>query len=179
MNGNGGGKAVGKPCAGCVGKADNKNPKGQMPNGSDHNAGYECDTNHGVGRTNPAHTGCQSAPPECVPTPTVPCVPTPPECVPTPTVPCVPTPPECVPTPTVPCVPTPPVSPPVVSPPVVSPPQSAPIAAAPAPSQAVSAPAAVMPNTGAPADLAWLAAAALASILVGAGLLLRGRKQTA
>jgi len=70
-NGNGNGNAVGKPCAGCVGKADNKNPQGQMPNGSDHNAGYECDTNHGIGRTNPAHTGCTSTnqpPPECVPT---------------------------------------------------------------------------------------------------------------
>src|SRR2546423_1791905 len=58
-NGNGNGKATGKPCAGCVGKADNKNPKGQRPNGSDHNAGYECDRNHGIGRTNPAHSGCQ------------------------------------------------------------------------------------------------------------------------
>jgi len=57
-NGNGGGKATGKPCAGCVGKADNKNPKGQLPGGSDHNAGYECDRNHGIGRSNPAHTGC-------------------------------------------------------------------------------------------------------------------------
>ena len=57
-NGNGGGKATGKPCAGCVGKADNKNPPGQLPNGSDANAGYECDRNHGIGRTNPAHTGC-------------------------------------------------------------------------------------------------------------------------
>src|SRR3954452_24959791 len=70
-NGNGGGKATGKPCAGCVGKADNKNPKGQYPNGSDHNAGYECDRNHGIGRTNPAHTGCktpsttQNPPPTC------------------------------------------------------------------------------------------------------------------
>ena len=58
MNGNGKGRATGKPCAGCVGKADNKNPKGQFPNGSDHNNGYECDGNHGIGRTNPAHTGC-------------------------------------------------------------------------------------------------------------------------
>ena len=58
-NGNGGGNAVGKPCAGCVGSADDKNPKGQMPNGSDHNAGYECDRNHGIGRANPAHTGCE------------------------------------------------------------------------------------------------------------------------
>jgi len=59
-NGNGKGKATGKPCAGCVGKADNKNPKGQMPNGSDHNKGYECDRNHGIGRSNPAHTGCRT-----------------------------------------------------------------------------------------------------------------------
>jgi hypothetical protein len=57
-NGNGDGKAVGKPCAGCVGKADNKNPKGQNPDGSDHNKGYECDGNNGIGKTNPAHTGC-------------------------------------------------------------------------------------------------------------------------
>lgn len=62
QNGNGNGSAVGKPCAGCVGKADNKNPAGQMPNGSDRNAGYECDRNHGIGRTNPAHTGCTTAP---------------------------------------------------------------------------------------------------------------------
>jgi LPXTG-motif cell wall-anchored protein len=60
-NGNGKGAAKGKPCAGCVGNADDKNPKGQAPNGSDHNAGYECDRNHGVGRTNPAHTGCTAA----------------------------------------------------------------------------------------------------------------------
>lgn len=60
LNGNGQGAAIGKPCAGCVGKADNKNPLGQYPNGSDHNAGYECDRNNGIGRTNPAHTGCLS-----------------------------------------------------------------------------------------------------------------------
>jgi len=61
-NGNGGGKAKGKPCAGCVGKADNKNPKGQAPDGpTDRNAGYECDRNHGIGRTNPAHTGCMGS----------------------------------------------------------------------------------------------------------------------
>jgi len=57
-NGNGGGTAVGKPCAGCVGKADNKNPAGQFPDGSDSNKGYECDANNGIGKTNPAHTGC-------------------------------------------------------------------------------------------------------------------------
>ena len=75
-NGNGGGKATGKPCAGCVGKADEKNPPGQQPGPSDKNKGYECDGNKGIGRTNPAHTGCKSNPPPnpgCVPTPTVPC----------------------------------------------------------------------------------------------------------
>ena len=61
-NGNGGGKAVGKPCAGCVGKADNKNPPGQSKH--DHNKGYECDRNKGIGKTNPAHTGCKPKPHE-------------------------------------------------------------------------------------------------------------------
>ena len=54
---NGNGNVPSKLCAGCVGKADNKNPKGQMPL-VDHNAGYECGRNHGIGRSNPAHTGC-------------------------------------------------------------------------------------------------------------------------
>ena len=57
-SGNGNGTGGTKPCAGCVGNADDKNPPGQMPGGSDHNNGYECDGNSGVGRTNPAHTGC-------------------------------------------------------------------------------------------------------------------------
>jgi hypothetical protein len=61
LNGNGNGKSVGKPCAGCVGKADNKNPPGQQPGGSDHNAGYECDRNNGIGKSNPAHTLCASS----------------------------------------------------------------------------------------------------------------------
>lgn len=61
QNGNGGGNANGKPCQGCVGNADNKNPPGQFPNGSDHNNGYECDGNNGVGKGNPAHTGCRPA----------------------------------------------------------------------------------------------------------------------
>lgn len=60
QNGKGDGNANGKPCAGCVGAADNKNPKGQLPNGSDANNGYECDGNQGVGKTNPAHTGCDA-----------------------------------------------------------------------------------------------------------------------
>jgi hypothetical protein len=74
-NGNGNGQATGKPCAGCVGKADNKNPPGQQPGPEDHNNGYECDGNHGIARTNPAHTGCVD-PPKC----TSDCTP-PPKCV--------------------------------------------------------------------------------------------------
>lgn len=62
LNGNGGGEATGKPCAGCVGAADNKNPPGQAPDGSDANNGYECDGNNGVGKTNPSHTGCMREP---------------------------------------------------------------------------------------------------------------------
>ncbi len=58
MNGNGNGKAVGKPAAGTVGNADSKNPPGQAPDGGDANNGYECDGNNGIGKTNPAHTGC-------------------------------------------------------------------------------------------------------------------------
>lgn len=66
LNGNGRGQATGKPCAGCVGKADNKFPPGQAPNGSDLNKGYECDANHGIGKSNPAHTGCAAAPVLCL-----------------------------------------------------------------------------------------------------------------
>jgi len=86
-NGNGNGAAVGKPCAGCVGKADNKNPPGQYPDGSDPNAGYECDRNHGIGRTNPAHTGCTTpttSGSDCTTNPTAPeCTPGETKCVPT------------------------------------------------------------------------------------------------
>ena len=42
-----------------MGNADFKNPPGQAPDGSDHNKGYECDKNNGVGKTNPAHSGCK------------------------------------------------------------------------------------------------------------------------
>jgi hypothetical protein len=90
LNGQGKGKATGKPCAGCVGKADNKNPKGQMPGPSDKNAGYECDRNNGIGKTNPAHTGCkEGTPPDCVDQPGKPCIPTSP-CVDEPGKPCTP-----------------------------------------------------------------------------------------
>jgi hypothetical protein len=58
QNGNGG-NGRGKPCAGCVGNADEKNPPGQQPGGNDHNAGYECDRNKGIGQGNPAHS-CQN-----------------------------------------------------------------------------------------------------------------------
>ncbi len=79
-NGNGNGLQTGEPCAGCVGKADNKNPPGQLPGPEDGDAGYECDTNHGIARTNPAHTGCvapESQPPPCdaATTDCAPCVP--------------------------------------------------------------------------------------------------------
>jgi hypothetical protein len=81
LNGNGDGQATGKPCAGCVGRADNKNPPGQQPDGTDANNGYECDGNNGIGKTNPAHTGCTTTPtvtPPCTDTPGHPCTPTPP-----------------------------------------------------------------------------------------------------
>ncbi len=67
-NGNGDGEATGRPCAGCVGKADNKNPQGQLPDAEhDGNRGYECDTpghdvpNNGIAEGNPAHTSCTTA----------------------------------------------------------------------------------------------------------------------
>ena len=46
------------PCDGCVGNADDKDPPGQGPTGSDHDAGHECDRNQGIGNGNPAHEGC-------------------------------------------------------------------------------------------------------------------------
>ena len=67
-NGAGDGQATGKPCEGCVGNADDKDPGGQAGGGAvDHNNGYECDMrgaganqgNNGVGFGNPAHTGCE------------------------------------------------------------------------------------------------------------------------
>jgi hypothetical protein len=50
------------PANGTVGKADGKNPPGQVKNGGDR--GYECDDNSGVGNNggNPAHSGCASSP---------------------------------------------------------------------------------------------------------------------
>ena len=69
-NGNAAVQPPGRPCAGCVGNADNQQPPGQMPGGSDSNNGYECDGNQGVGQGNPAHTACTPRPTP-TPTPTV------------------------------------------------------------------------------------------------------------
>lgn len=50
-----------QPATGSVGNADTKNPPGQAPDGTDGNAGYECDRNQGIGKGNPAHTSCAYA----------------------------------------------------------------------------------------------------------------------
>jgi hypothetical protein len=117
-NGGGGGTAAGKPCAGCVGKADNKDPRGQAVNGRDANNGYECDGNSGIARTNPAHTGCRATPPppppapDCTTDPTRQGCPTPPgpDCTTDPTRQGCPTPPapDCTTDPTRQGCPTPP-----------------------------------------------------------------------
>ena len=46
--------AAGKPAVGSVGNAGLKTPGGQSVD--DHNKGYECDGNKGVGQGNPAHS---------------------------------------------------------------------------------------------------------------------------
>ena len=66
LHGNGGN---GK-CAGCTGKADDKWPGGQFS--GDHNNGYECDHNGGIGKGNPAHSRCATPPPPCVDNPLTP-----------------------------------------------------------------------------------------------------------
>jgi hypothetical protein len=50
----------GPPADGSVGNADDKTPGGQS-NGDNPNKGYECDDNQGVGKGNPAHTGCTTS----------------------------------------------------------------------------------------------------------------------
>ena len=107
-NGNAPDGNPGPPCAGCVGNADNQQPPGQLPGGSDANNGYECDGNQGVGQGNPAHTSCtpgSEGTPTPTPTPTVTPTVTP---TPTPTVTPTVTP---TPTPTVTPTPTPTVTP--------------------------------------------------------------------
>ncbi len=61
-NGNGQGPAH---TAGSVGKADYKNPPGQVKKdpASPPENGYECDGNSGIARGNPAHSGCKSPSP--------------------------------------------------------------------------------------------------------------------
>ncbi|GAA5105912.1 hypothetical protein [Haloechinothrix salitolerans] len=160
-NGNGDGKAKGKPCAGCVGKADNKNPPGQMPGGSDPNAGYECDTNSGIGKSNPAHTSCQEQPPT-----------TPPETTPPETTPPETTPPEGTPTTTTEPPTTTDTTPPETStPPAPTPPgETQPPAGGEAPEAAPE----TLPTTGVNATLPVLGG--LAAVLIGGILLLLGRR---
>ena len=163
LNGNGNGAADGKPCAGCVGKADNKNPPGQLPNGSDPNAGYECDRNHGIGRTNPAHTGCSSV----VVSPVV----VPPVVVPPVVVPPVRTPVAGSP------VVVPPVRTPVAGSPVVVPPVRTPVVGS--PTEAETNPLPLSSAAGQADTSRQLAAggfAGLAALLaLGAGFVLRRR----
>jgi hypothetical protein len=69
QNGNGNGNANGRPAAGSVGNADKKNPPGQVRKlegdlvypANDGDSGYECDSNNGIGKGNPAHSPCVPA----------------------------------------------------------------------------------------------------------------------
>lgn len=55
----GNGTATNKPAAGAVGNADDKNPPGQAPDGSDANDGSEGDGRQAGGQTtNPRYCGC-------------------------------------------------------------------------------------------------------------------------
>ena len=164
LNGNGLGTPTAKPCAGCVGKADNKNPKGQLPGPSDINRGYECDANSGIGKSNPAHTLCT----EPTPSPAAP--------APTPAPTTSPTAASVAPS-------SPEPSPGPQSPPVdvttstalsttVLPPL--PVAAPHPPTLAHS----VLPNTGAPARLWLLTAVGLGSVAGGLMLVLIHRRRT-
>jgi len=150
LNGNGGGAATGRPGAGFVGKADNKNPQGQMPNAlADGNNGYECDGNNGIAKGNPAHTAC-------VPTSTVVCVvncgnPPPPPCVESPTETCGNTPPIVRPRPPADVAGVETVRPPAAVPVVVP----------------VEQPKAVLPATGAPDLLGLLGGSAVGLLMLG------------
>jgi hypothetical protein len=55
--------SAGRPANGSVGNADDKAPRGQSF--GDHNKGYECDDNNGVGRGNPAHSADCGYDPYC------------------------------------------------------------------------------------------------------------------
>ena len=58
----GNGVATTQPGAGTVGNADDKCPPGQFPNGSDPNAGYECDTQPGCRADQPRTHRVQGLP---------------------------------------------------------------------------------------------------------------------
>jgi hypothetical protein len=175
FNGSGKGNATGRPCAGCVGKADNKDPLGQQPNGTDHNAGYECDRNQGIGKTNPAHTGCTSGSP--TPTPT-----TPPGRPPTTPPPSSPTSPPSPPTsPTTPITPSPsPTTPPHLAAQVTT---AAPATSSPTGTQPAATPGAPVPRVATSGHLAFTgsdligeATAGLAALGLG-GLVVRGARR--
>ncbi len=170
---NGNGNAYGKPCAGCVGKADNKNPKGQYPNGKhDGNNGYECDNNNGIGKSNPAHTGCQAVTPPKPPTPPTPPSPKPPK--PTPPTPTPPSPKPPVPTPPTPKPPVPaPPKPPVPAPVPPKPEIKGQQQFRPRPNVQVSQ---ALPNTGASQGLGLFGLAGLGLAGAGGGLMALRRK---
>src|SRR5207249_596863 len=57
-----------RPCDGCVGRADGREPPGQVDGPSPRpDNGYECDGNNGVGAGNPAHSACEPITPPPVP----------------------------------------------------------------------------------------------------------------
>jgi LPXTG-motif cell wall-anchored protein len=160
-----------------VGKADNKNPKGQRPDASDHNNGYECDGNNGIAKGNPAHTACPP-PVECVPgdeeCSNPPCVEGDEECPP-----CVQGDEECS---NPPCVEgdeicpddtTPPGGTELNRPPIVLGTETV---RAPHATAAVARPAAALPNTGASDMLSLFAAVGSGLVLVG-GLTLVMRRR--
>jgi hypothetical protein len=60
---NGQGKAPHE--AGSRGKADDKNPPGQVAKFAESpDSGYECDDNSGIAKGNPAHSGCEAEGPQ-------------------------------------------------------------------------------------------------------------------
>ena len=173
------GQVQGGHLAGTVGKADNKFPPGQAPNGTDANHGYECDQNPGIGNGNPAHTTCRavSTPPTVTPPPPT----TPPPSETPPTVP--PSGPPTVPPGTV-TVPTPavlpeaatatvaaPIATPAVLPEVATATVGAPASAVPSPTPAAGP---ELAFTGAASRL--LAALAFALIALGGALLWLARR---
>lgn len=188
-NGLGDGNATGRPAAGSVGKADNKNPRGQLPGPQDRNRGYECDMpgdvpNQGIAEGNPAHTGCKAAvaPPQQPPTVT------PPEQPPTvtpPQPPAVVPPPQQPPAPPAPPAPVPPTPPQGEEgerprPPAVVPPEEVlgvekerPVSVPPA----APAPTGVLPAAGAEDNL-LVSLTGVGLLIAGGALIARRRPQS-